>query len=161
MTKKITTTKPTPTKPATPTKAKATTGKAATNPPVQPIAPPTSVPPTPVTGPEANATATDATDATPTPKAAPKATPTKTKPAKAAKPKRVSALDAAVQVLKQAGKPMTTPELVAAMKEQKLWVSPNGKTPHATLHAAISTEIKKKGTASRFRKAERGHFTLA
>ena len=89
--------------------------------------------------------------------------PAKTKPAKTkpAKPKRVSALDAAVQVLQQAGKPMTTPELVAAMKEQKLWVSPNGKTPHATLHAAISTEIKKKGTASRFRKAERGHFALA
>ena len=67
------------------------------------------------------------------------------------KPKRVSALDAAAQVLKSAGKPMRAQELIAAMAEQGLWSSPAGKTPHATLYAAMMREARDKGAASRFR----------
>ncbi len=77
------------------------------------------------------------------------------------KEKRTSALDAAVLGLQGAGQPLSTGEIIAKMKEQGLWSSPTGKTPQNTLHAALSTEIKKKGEASRFRKAERGKFALA
>ncbi len=79
-------------------------------------------------------------------------------PAGDAKPKRVSALDAAAQVLKASGRPMRAQELITAMAEQKLWTSPNGKTPHATLYAAIPREIGNKGSEARFRKVERGKF---
>ena len=72
----------------------------------------------------------------------------------------MSALDAAAQVLASADKVMNTIELIDAMAAQGLWLSPNGKTPHATLHAALQREIAAKGPAARFRKAERGHFTL-
>ncbi len=77
------------------------------------------------------------------------------------KPKKTSALDAAAQVLQQAGKPMRAQELIAAMTEHGLWSSPGGKTPQATLYAAIIREIAVKGEAARFRKAERGQFEYA
>ena len=41
-----------------------------------------------------------------------------------------------------------------------LW-SPGGKTPHATLYAAIIREIAKKGKDARFKKVARGQFQLA
>ena len=76
------------------------------------------------------------------------------------KPKRVSALDAAAQVLKSAGKPMRAQELITVMAEQNLWKSPGGKTPHATLYAAMTREERDKGSASRFRKVDRGQFSF-
>ena len=86
---------------------------------------------------------------------------TKTPPAqKEAKPKRVSALDAAAQVLQKAGKPMRSQELIAAMAERGLWKSPNGKTPHATLYAAMLREIGAKGAIARFKKVDRGQFAF-
>jgi hypothetical protein len=75
-----------------------------------------------------------------------------------AKPKRASAINAAAQVLEQAGSAMNCQELIATMLEQGLWSSPNGKTPHATLYSAILREIGTKGDAARFRKVERGRF---
>ena len=91
-----------------------------------------------------------------------KATAKKTRSAKAggAKPKRRSALDAAAEVLGKTGKPMRCRELIAGMAEQGLWSSPNGKTPHATLYAALLREIRDKGAGSRFRKVERGQFAI-
>ena len=80
---------------------------------------------------------------------------------KEAKPKRVSAIDAAAQVLKTAGEPMTSKALIAAMAEQKLWSSPRGKTPHATLYAAMLREISAKGGKARFKKVDRGLFAYA
>jgi len=76
------------------------------------------------------------------------------------KPKRVSALDAAAQVLARADKPMRAQELIATMAEQGLWKSPGGKTPHATLYAAMMREARDKGTASRFSKVDRGLFAF-
>jgi len=76
------------------------------------------------------------------------------------KPKRVSALDAAAEVLAKAEKPMRAQELIAAMAEQGLWKSPGGKTPHATLYAAMMREERDKGTASRFKKVDRGQFAF-
>ncbi len=82
------------------------------------------------------------------------------KPAGEQKPKRVSALDAAAQVLAKAGKPMRAQELITEMAEQDLWKSPGGKTPHATLYAAMMREERDKGGASRFRKVDRGQFAF-
>ena len=79
---------------------------------------------------------------------------------KQAKPKRVSALDAAAQVLQKAGQPMRSKDMITAMATQGLWTSPAGKSPHATLYAAILREIGKKGDAARFRKVERGLFAF-
>ena len=77
------------------------------------------------------------------------------------RPKRTSALDAAAQVLAAAGQPMRTKEMIATMAERGLWSSPNGKTPEATLYAAILREIGAKSDAARFRKVERGQFEYA
>ena len=80
------------------------------------------------------------------------------KPTKGQKPKRVSALDAAAQVLANAKKPMNVKELIDAMAAAGLWTSPDGKTPQATLYAAMFREITAKGKEARFRKVERGTF---
>jgi hypothetical protein len=115
---------------------------------------------------EALAGETAATTATPAEAPAPEAAPTEAKPKKIRtkkpasepKPKRVSAIDAAAQVLRKSGQAMRSQDMIAAMTEQGLWSSPNGKTPHATLYSAILREIDTKGAASRFRKIERGKF---
>jgi hypothetical protein len=82
---------------------------------------------------------------------------------KATKPKekKVSALDAAARVLGEAKEPMNCQEMIAAMAAKDYWKSPGGKTPHATLYSAILREIDKKGKESRFKKADRGKFTIA
>jgi len=80
------------------------------------------------------------------------------KTAKESKPKRVSALDAAAQVLAASEVPMRAKEMIAAMEAKGLWTSPGGKTPEATLYAAIIREIAAKGTAARFKKHDRGVF---
>jgi HB1, ASXL, restriction endonuclease HTH domain len=104
-------------------------------------------------------TATPPATETPTPADAPPeeaAQPKKTK--KQPKPKKVSCLDAAAQVLADAGTAMTTGEMIEVMGKKGLWSSPNGQTPAATLYAAILREINTKGAASRFTKTERGKF---
>ena len=73
-------------------------------------------------------------------------------------PKRISALDAASQVLAASKEPMRAKDLIAAMADQGLWSSPNGKTPEATLYAAMIREIAAKGDDARFRKVDRGLF---
>ncbi|MCA9712796.1 MAG: winged helix-turn-helix domain-containing protein, partial [Myxococcales bacterium] len=82
----------------------------------------------------------------------------KAKPAKAPKPKRISALDAAATVLAASDVPMRAKEMIAVMETKGLWKSPGGQTPEATLYAAIIREIAAKGTAARFKKHERGVF---
>lgn len=77
------------------------------------------------------------------------------------KAKRVSALDAAAQVLADSDKPLRAKEMIDAMAARGLWSSPNGKTPEATLYAAILREIGTKGDAARFRKVERGQFEFS
>ncbi len=79
---------------------------------------------------------------------------------KEAKPKRVSAIDAAAQLLRKRGEPMKARDLIAAMSEQGLWSSPKGKTPHATLYAAMLREISAKGGKARFKKVDRGLFAF-
>lgn len=76
-----------------------------------------------------------------------------------AKAKKTGLLDAAILVLRETGQPMNTKEMVDAVKAKGLWSS-NGKTPEATLYASILREIQKKGDDARFRKTERGKFSL-
>lgn len=73
---------------------------------------------------------------------------------------RLSALDAAERVLKETKKPMHAGELIDEMAKRKLWESPEGKTPTATLFAAMLREIAVKGDDSRFTKMDRGLFGL-
>lgn len=77
------------------------------------------------------------------------------------KAKKVSALDAAARVLGEAGTAMSCKEMIEAMAAKGYWSSPNGKTPDATLYAAILREITAKGKDARFYKADRGKFALA
>ena len=83
---------------------------------------------------------------------------TKAKQTKAPKEKKLSAVNAAAQVLASAKKSMTAKEMIEAMTQQALWTTPGGKTPHATLYSAIIREINVKGKDARFVKAERGKF---
>ncbi len=85
------------------------------------------------------------------------------KKSKAHKPKgngKLSGLDAAAQILAKAKEPMGCKDVVDQAIAKELW-SPSGKTPQATLYAAIIREISKKGTDARFAKVERGRFQLA
>ena len=77
------------------------------------------------------------------------------------KPKKLSAIDAAAKVLGETGQPMRCPEMIVAMAKKGYWKSPGGKTPAATLYAAILKEISTKGKGSRFVKVDRGQFAIA
>jgi hypothetical protein len=74
------------------------------------------------------------------------------------KPKKLSMIKVALQVLKYRKVALTCTELIDVIATEKLWTSPGGKTPVATLYAAISRSIKDEGKASAFRKTERGRF---
>ena len=79
-------------------------------------------------------------------------------PSTPTKPKRVSALEAAAKVLAESEVPMRAKELIAKMEASGLWKSPGGRTPEATLYAAITREIATKGTKARFKKHDKGVF---
>ena len=81
--------------------------------------------------------------------------------ANAARP--MSLLDAAAHLLNLGtGDPMRCKDIVDLAVTRGLWAPRNGgTTPANSLHAAISRDIKTKGQASRFVKAERGKFALA
>ena len=55
---------------------------------------------------------------------------------------------------------MNAKEMIEAMGAKGYWKSPGGKTPHATLYSAIAREISTQGKEARFKKAQRGKFTL-
>ncbi len=75
--------------------------------------------------------------------------------------KKTSQIEAAIQILTESKEPMNCQAMVEAMSAQGLWTSPGGKTPHATLYAAILREINTKGNDARFRKVDRGQFVAA
>jgi hypothetical protein len=114
---------------------------------------------------------TKAAPANAKPKAADAANPPKAAPARkpatgATRPRakaRMSALDAAAQVLvglpsKAAAEGLSAGELIERMARERLWVSPGGKTPAATLYAAMVREISKRKDESRFRRPAPGRF---
>ena len=77
---------------------------------------------------------------------------------KSAKGRGQSGLDAAARVLKESGKPLNARAITDAMMKKGYWKS-GGKTPWATIAAAMMREIAGKGKAARFKKAGRGLFT--
>ena len=71
----------------------------------------------------------------------------------------MSLLDAAATILSvRNGLPMRCKDIVELAVKRDLWTPRAGKTPAATLYAAILREIASKGEASRFVKNERGLF---
>lgn len=73
--------------------------------------------------------------------------------------KRMGGLDAAAKILEETGVPMNVKEITEVAIAKCYW-KPAGRTPSATLAAALMREIAQKGSDSRFRKSERGKFVL-
>ncbi len=73
-------------------------------------------------------------------------------------PQTMSALEAAAKLLSELKRPLRCGEMIEQMAAQGYWKSPGGKTPAATLHAAITREINSKGPDARFKKTGRGLF---
>jgi hypothetical protein len=71
----------------------------------------------------------------------------------------MSGLDAAAKVLEEAGEPLSCKAIVERALEKGYWKT-GGKTPAATVYAAVLREIQKKGDDARFRKTARGRFEL-
>jgi restriction system protein len=67
--------------------------------------------------------------------------------------------DAAVQILKDAGKPLHAKEITERIMQAGLWIT-KSKTPEATVSAHLYSEIKKHGNQSTFVKVEPGTFFL-
>ncbi len=70
----------------------------------------------------------------------------------------MSALDAAAKLLSELKRPLRCGEMIEQMAAQGYRKLPGGKTPAATLHAAITREINIKGPDARFKKTDRGLF---
>ncbi len=87
----------------------------------------------------------------------PKPAPGKKKPKVPKADRPMSGLDAAAQVLADAGKPMRIGEVMEVIQKKGLWAS-KGKTPGATIFAAMIREISARGADSRFIKKDRGLF---
>ena len=72
---------------------------------------------------------------------------------------KMSQMQATMKALGSARKPMSCREIMEAITKKKLWSSPGGKTPEATLYASILRDLRK-GKDSRFKKTAPGRFTL-
>lgn len=79
---------------------------------------------------------------------------------KEAKREGLSMIQAAQQVLAEAGTPMTCKAMVEAMADRGYWKSPKGLTPAATLYSSILRLIQRDGKQAAFRKEDRGLFAL-
>jgi hypothetical protein len=121
----------------------------------------TPAPPVATTGPSATAGKPEAKEAPGSPKGRGKGdkrlAPAK---AKSSKAPRTSGLDAAAKVLASAREPMRCGDLVKRMLDKGLWKT-GGRTPAATINAAIIREIRAKGRDSRFKRSGRGLFAAS
>lgn len=81
--------------------------------------------------------------------------------AKPAPAEKMSQMAAAERVLAEAGEPMNCKAMVEAMGAKGYWTSPGGATPAATLYASLLRHIRQHGKDARFKKTDRGQFTLA
>jgi len=81
---------------------------------------------------------------------------TAAKPAEATK---MSGLAAAARVLKESGEAMNAKTMVETMLAKGYWTT-GGRTPSATIYAAVIREIAAKKTDSRFKKTDRGLFAF-
>ena len=72
---------------------------------------------------------------------------------------KMSGLDAAAKILAEAEMPLNAKMIVERMIAQGLWTT-GGKTPSSTIYSAMLREIDVKPGESRFKKVDRGLFTL-
>ena len=72
----------------------------------------------------------------------------------------MSLLDAAYEVLKKSGRPMSPLDMIVPILESGAWTT-KGKTPAQTLGARLYVDIKKLGAKSRFVNAGNGRFALS
>ena len=77
------------------------------------------------------------------------------------KEKKLSLMDAAVEVLKQSGEPMNTREIVKAATDSGLWIPTDCKTPEQTLYGSIFREMKIKENPRIVKSAVKGKFEYA
>ena len=83
-------------------------------------------------------------------------------PADGAKPrKKLSLLNAAIEVLRQEGRPLNTRDLVKLVTERGLWTPTGCRTPEQSLYGAFFLEIKNAEKPRVKKSAERGKFELA
>jgi len=82
-------------------------------------------------------------------------------PAKKTTPKKLSVINAAAKVLAESKEPLNAKQMIERMAAKGYWKSPGGKTPHATLYAAIIRQIQADGKEARFQKTGRGLFTVS
>ena len=77
--------------------------------------------------------------------------------------KRMSLLDAAVEVLKAAGPehPMNCKEILEAILERQLWTPTEGKTPEQTLYGSLFREISTKEHPRIMKSDVKGKFRIA
>ena len=73
---------------------------------------------------------------------------------------KMSLLNAAVEVLRQNGKPLNTREIVAKAVADRLWNPTGAKTPNQTLYGSIFREIATKKNPRIVKSAEKGKFQL-
>ena len=71
----------------------------------------------------------------------------------------MSALDAAYEVLSDAGEPLHYRTLTARILERELWQT-SSKTPWATVNALLVVDINRRGDAARFQRVAPGTYTL-
>ena len=77
------------------------------------------------------------------------------------KEKKLSLMDAAVEVLKQSGEPMNTREMVKAATDSGLWIPTDCKTPEQTLYGSIFREMKIKENPRIVKSTVKGKFEYA
>ena len=74
--------------------------------------------------------------------------------------KKMSLLDAAVEVLKTSPHPMNTREMVKAAVDAELWIPTSCKTPEQTLYGSIFREIATKEQPRIVKSEQKGKFIL-
>ena len=75
--------------------------------------------------------------------------------------KKLSFLDAAVEVLKTSGQPMNTREIVKAATDSGLWIPTACRTPEQTLYGSIFREIATKEQPRIVKAEQKGKFEFA
>lgn len=81
--------------------------------------------------------------------------------APAEKVKKLSLLDAAVEVLKTSAQPMNTREIVRAATDAALWIPTACRTPEQTLYGSIFREIATKENPRIVKAEQKGKFKFA
>ena len=75
--------------------------------------------------------------------------------------KKLSLVNAGIEVLKQEGRPLNTREIVKLAAERGLWTPTACRTPEQSLYGAFFLEMKNSSSPRIKKSAERGKFELA